>query len=119
HDELGIEAGLDFVHASYGYNYGFGSYEWSYNEFTPVVGVTWNFWLSDRFAVYPKVDFGYRFSSWSYSVDGEERGDLGHAALSSVYFQGAGGVVYRLGSVALRAEAGWYMLRVGASIAVM
>lgn len=111
HDEFGIEFGMDWYHVSYDYR-GVGvSYDWSYNEFTPVVGVTWNFWLTDKLALYPKIDLGYRFISWNNDqVSGYNPG-LGH-----IYFQGTGGVVYKLGAISLRAELGWASIHAGVGL---
>jgi len=113
HDEFGLEFGMDYYHVGYHYSFLGTDYDWSYNEFTPVIGVTWNFWLTDRFAVYPKIDFGYRFVSWNSDVLQGYDPSLGH-----FYFQGTGGVVYDLGPVKLRAEIGWVSVRFGAALAL-
>jgi hypothetical protein len=115
HDEMGIEAGLDYFHANYDYLAGYSE---TYNEVTPVVGWVWNFWLTDNLAVYPKVDVGYRIGSYSYT-DTPGHTTTAHSDVFPIYFQGAAGVVYRVGPVALRAEAGWEALRVGAGIDVL
>ena len=112
HDEFGIEFGLDYYHVSYDQSLLGTSFKWSYNEYTPVVGVTWNFWLTDKLMVYPKLDFGYRFISWNDDLAGYDAG-VGH-----FYFQGTGGIAYAVGPVKLRAELGWASLRVGAAIAL-
>lgn len=113
HDEFGLEFGMDYYHVGYHYSFLGNDYDWSYNEFTPVIGVTWNFWLTDRLAVYPKIDFGYRFVSWNSDVlQGYDPG-LGH-----FYFQGTGGVVYDVGPVKLRAEIGWVSVRFGVALAL-
>jgi len=110
HDEFGIEFGMDWYHVSYDYP-GLGTqYDRSYNEFTPVVGVTWNFWLTDKLALYPKIDLGYRFISWNDDKLPTTPG-LGH-----IYFQGTGGVVYKLGAVSLRAELGWASIHAGVGL---
>lgn len=112
HDELGIEFGIDYLQSTY--DYGFAGYkvEWTYREITPVVGIDWMFWLSNRVALYPKVDLGYHITSWS--VDSSTGSSESHADVSSFYFQGAGGVVFRATpGLAVRAEAGWRALRVG------
>lgn len=109
HDEFALEPGFDYFHAGYSK---FGV-SWNYNEFTPLIGVLWNFWLTDKLAVYPKVDIGYRIASWSESVNGVSVGGA-HANLFPVYIQGAGGAIYRFGPLSLRAEVGWEDLRVGA-----
>jgi hypothetical protein len=110
HDEFGVEFGFDYYHVSYSQAVLGSSFDWSYNEYTPVVGITWNFWLSDKLMLYPKFDFGYRFISWNNDLGGYDAG-VGH-----VYFQGTGGVAYDLGPVKLRAELGWASVRLGAAI---
>jgi len=112
HDELGIEFGIDYLQSTYDYSFAGYSVEWTYREITPVVGIDWMFWLSNRVALYPKVDLGYHITSWS--VDSDTGSSASHADVSSFYFQGAGGVVFRATpSLALRAEGGWRALRVG------
>lgn len=112
HDELGLEFGMDWFHVSYDNSFFGSSYDLSYNEYTPVVGVTWNFWLSDKLMLYPKLEFGYRFISWN----DDRFSDL--AALGHFYFQGTGGIAYAVGPVKLRAELGWASIRLGAAIAL-
>jgi hypothetical protein len=112
HDEFGIEPGFDYLHA--GYSLG-GGYSVDYNEFTPLVGVVWNIWLSDKVAVYPKVDIGYRIFSASESLNGARVASF-QTDYFPVYFQGAAGVVYRIGNVSLRAEIGWEALRAGVAL---
>ena len=65
----------------------------------------WNFWFLDsKLNLYPKIDIGYRFGSWS----GASLGGFG-----GIIFQGSAGVAYHLGDLALRAEAGSGSLRLG------
>jgi hypothetical protein len=40
-----------------------------------------------------------------------------YAGYNGAWFQGAGGAVYKVGSFALRGEAGWRALRLGAGVA--
>lgn len=102
HDDIGLEGGVDYVH----YSFGAGPFNYSYNEIAVLVGAVWNFWfLDDRLALYPKIDLGYRFGSWS----GTSIGGYG-----GLIFQGSAGVAYRLSRLALRAEAGSGSLRLGA-----
>jgi hypothetical protein len=118
-DEIGLEFGADVVHYNfnlYAYNYGYGygyANSWTYNEVAPVLGLTWNFWFSDRLALYPKVDLGYRFGSWSDN----NAGVVSPSGYGGPLLEGAAGVVYRLDRVALRAEAGSYGLRLGVGFA--
>jgi hypothetical protein len=116
-DEFGLEVGLDFFHVGWSSSVGtLGDYSYSYNEFTPVVGAVWNFWLSDKFAIYPKIDLGYHIGSVSATIGGQSV-DASGIAFSALYFQGTGGVIYRVGdAIDLRAEAGWSTLHLGAAI---
>ncbi len=110
-DEIGLEFGFDWVHYSWSWNYpGFPySYGWTYNEFSPLLGVTWNFWLTPRLAVYPKLDVGFRFGSWSDTAGFTHPGGYGGGAID-----GALGLVFHFDPrVALRVEAGTYAFRLG------
>jgi len=113
HDEFGVEFGLDWYHVGYDFKGPGYNYDWSYNEFTPVVGVTWNFWLTEHLALYPKIDLGYRFISWSNDVVSGYDPAVGH-----LYFQGTGGIIYKLGAVSLRAELGWASIHAGVGLQV-
>jgi hypothetical protein len=110
HDDIGIEAGLDFVHYSWSVP-GYPQYSWSYNEVSAVAGVVWNFWIGDKFAVYPKLELAYGFGS------GSSYAGVASPSYGGLWFQGAGGVVYKVGPVALRGEAGWRAVRLGAGLA--
>jgi hypothetical protein len=113
HDEMGIEAGLDFFHVSTGYLVGDNE---NYNEFTPLAGWVWNFWLTDKLAVYPKLDVGYRIGLYSYTDSTGKTVSVNNHDVFPVYFEGAAGVVYKVGPVALRGEVGWEALRVGIGV---
>src|SRR4051812_18156776 len=64
HDYWALEFGADMLHFSYDYGFGAaGSYSWT--EIVPVVGMMWQFWINDSFAVYPKVEVGYAFGWYS------------------------------------------------------
>jgi hypothetical protein len=103
-DDIGIEGGVDYFH----YSFGIFATDWSYNEFAPVVGAVWNFWLTPQLALYPKLDLGYRFGWWSTNSGIGDPGGFG-----GLFVQGAAGVVYKLEKLTLRAEAGSGMLRAG------
>jgi len=107
-DELGVEGGIDYT----SYSWDFYGYGWTYNEFDILVGVTWNFWINPKLCLYPKLDLGFGFGSWSSSFTGENPSGYG-----GVFFQGAAGVVYKLNRVSLRAEVGSSSLRAGVSFA--
>jgi hypothetical protein len=109
-DEFTLEFGADFVH--YEDHVGAPPFEvdYSWNGFLPVVGATWNFWLTPKIAVYPKLDVGYWFG-W-YTGDSEAYG-YDYYDFDGVFVQGAVGFVYRGKSAAFRAEAGSGLLRIG------
>ena len=104
-EDIGIEGGLDFVHYSWD---GFG-YSWTYNEFSLVAGPVWNFWLTPQIAVYPKLDLGVGFGSWSDNVG------YAHPSSGGLFLQGAVGGVYKLDKLALRLELGSAYIRAGAA----
>jgi hypothetical protein len=110
-DEIGLEFGIDWVHYAWHY-YGYG---WTYNEVSPVIGATWNFWLNNQLALYPKVDLAFRFGSWSSNAyPYGHPGGYGGAAI-----EGAVGLVFRVAPrVALRVEAGTYAFRFGVAFKI-
>jgi hypothetical protein len=110
HDDIGLEVGLDWSHYGWSTNDPFnGNVSWSFNEISPVVGGVWNFWLTDRLAVYPKLDLMYRIGWLSTSISGvNSPGGFG-----GFDAQFAAGLVYKLDRVALRAEIGSYTIRFG------
>jgi hypothetical protein len=101
HDDIGFEGGVDYYH------YGFAGY--SLNEFLILAGVTWNFWLAeDKIAVYPKIEMGFGFGSFSNGVDA-----VGYGGFT---YQGLAGIAYKLSSLTLRGEVGSGTLRLGAGV---
>jgi hypothetical protein len=110
-EDIGIEGGIDFAH----YSWDFGSnYTWSYNEFSIVAGPVWNFWLTPQIAVYPKLDIGFAFGSWTEPSGWNSA--YGHPTSGGVVFQGAVGGVYKLDKFALRLELGSSYVRAGAAM---
>jgi hypothetical protein len=107
HDGFALEFGADFLHWSYNYFAG-GDYSWS--EILPVVGVMWNIWLNENFALYPKLEAGYAFgwfSGWDYPGARPTYGGF--------FIDGAGGALYKLNNgLTLRAEVGIAGLKLGA-----
>jgi hypothetical protein len=106
-DNFTLEFGADLLRWSYGQDTLYSSsYTWT--EVLPVVGMSWNFWFSDRFALYPKLEAGYAFGWLSNSIVGE-------GGYGGTFVNGAGGLLYKLsGGLALRAEVGSSGLKVGA-----
>ena len=120
HDEFAIEPGLDYFHTGYTSGVPGDLVDVSYNEFTPLVGFVWNFWLNDKFVVYPKIDVGYRIFSTSESINGTPLATF-TTDYAPIYFQGAAGAAgaaYRFGNVSLRAEIGWEALRLGVALSL-
>jgi hypothetical protein len=105
-DQLAVEGGIDYAHESVGFGFGFGDV--SINYFRPAVGVMWNFWLNPQLALYPKLDLAYEFASWS-----APNGFVGSASYGGFGVEGAGGVMYKLSSMTLRAEVGSSFLKAG------
>lgn len=118
-EELALEFGADFLHWSYDwpYNdpvYGWQYYSYSVNAIEAVVGVMWNWWLTPKLAVYPKLDLGYSFA-WVSDWPGDRYG-FGSPSYSDLFVNGAVGLIYKLQSVSLRLEAGSHTLRLGAGV---
>jgi hypothetical protein len=111
-DEFTLELGADFVH--YEDRVGVPGFfvDYSWNGVLLVGGAAWNFWFTPRFALYPKLDVGY-FFGW-YGGD-DDFGPYGRYDFDGIFIQGAAGVIYRFQTMALRAEAGSGLLRVGLS----
>jgi hypothetical protein len=105
-DNFTLEFGADILRWTYGVDTFYSSsYQWT--EILPVLGVSWNLWFSDHFALYPKVEAGYAFgwlSGASYAIGG----------YGGTFVNGAAGLLYKLDNgLALRAEAGTSGLKLG------
>lgn len=109
-DNFSLELGGDFLHFSTDVGVPGFSFNYSWNEVLPVVGMMWNIWFNPKLALYPKVELGYVFawvSGW--------RGFGGQPGYGGVFADGAGGVLYKLDSgLTLRAEVGIAGLKLGA-----
>jgi hypothetical protein len=70
----------------------------------------WNFWLNEDVAVYPKLDLAYSFASASWPSG---YGNPGNFAYGGLQIEAAGGVMYKLSGLALRAELGSSFLKAG------
>lgn len=107
-DSFALEYGADFLHFSHDYGYGLN---FSHNEIVALVGMMWNLWFSDQFALYPKVEAGYAFAWISGLPNGVSSSAYGYGG---VFFSGAAGALYKTNSgLTLRAEAGVSGLKVG------
>jgi hypothetical protein len=104
HDYWALEFGADMMHFSYDYGLGPSGYSYSWTEIVPVVGMMWQFWINDNFAVYPKVELGYAFG-WYSDTNGASTGLSGG---NHFFPDGTAGLLYKLGNgITLRAEAGY------------
>ena len=109
-DRFELEFGVDYLRRSYGYLTA-GNYTW--NEVLPVVGVAWTVWLKNNLAVYPKVDVGYAFG-WLSGFDYcNGIANCSNPAYGGVFVNASVGVIYSLGSITLRGEAGNELLKGG------
>jgi len=103
-DYWALEFGADILHFNYDYAFGTSAYSYSWTEIIPVVGLMWQFWINDSFAVYPKVELGYAFG-WYSDTNGTTTGLSGG---NHFFPDGTAGLLYKLGNgITLRAEAGY------------
>jgi hypothetical protein len=109
-DRFVLEFGASYLRRSYDFYLG-GGYTW--NEVLPVVGVAWTVWLKSNLAVYPKLDVGYAYG-WLSGFD-YCNGIAGCSdpSYGGVFVNGSVGVIYNLGSISLRGEAGNELLKGG------
>jgi hypothetical protein len=106
HDNFDLEFGADYLHWSYGYV--LGDYSWS--EIVPVVGMMWNVWINQQFALYPKIELGYAFGWLSNFND-----NYTHPTYGGFFYDFAAGALYKLNNgLTLRAEVGVDGLKLGA-----
>lgn len=115
-DEFVLEFGADFLHYEERFWYGPGGYYYGYswNGVLAEAGLAWNFWFTPQFALYPKIDLGWRFGSYS-RWDGRYGGY--YDDFDGVFLQLAGGLIYRFPSrFDLRVELGTGLARIGIGI---
>ena len=103
-DYWALEVGADLLHFNYDYAFGTTGFSYSWTEVIPVVGMMWQVWLTDDFAVYPKVELGYAFGWYS-----DTNGTMGSLQGGNHFFpDGTAGLLYKIGNgLTLRAEAGY------------
>lgn len=105
-DSLDLEAGLDYISW---YGYGVAPYDYGYNMFLPRAGLMWNFWLSPELALYPKLDLGFAFGSYTGTYPTAGRHDF-----SGLFLEGSVGLIWRFRrDMSLRGELGNEGLRLG------
>jgi hypothetical protein len=110
HDSLDFDVGVDYL--SYWDTQHSGPYSYDVSEFNLHAGVLWNFWLTPKVALYPKVGLGYSFAHYSYSPDWPP--GYAHSEYGGLYPELAVGGQLKLGSaMSLRGELGWSGLKVG------
>jgi hypothetical protein len=102
-DSWALEAGIDWVHRGED----LGPVGYHYDQIIPTFGMMWTVWLTDQFAVYPKIDAGYEigFNNSLSSCYG--------CSVGGVWVEGAAGLLYRISSLTLRAELGDYGIKGG------
>lgn len=111
HDYWALEFGADILRFNYDYAFGTTAYSYNWTEIIPVVGMMWQFWITDDFAVYPKVEIGYAFGWYSDTQGGTTSGLSGG---NHLFPDGTAGLLYKLGNgITLRAEAGYVGGKVG------
>mgnify|MGYP000871004125 CR=1 FL=1 len=105
-DTVDVEGGFDYINW---YGYGVAPYDYGYNMFLPRVGLMWNFWLSREVALYPKLDLGFAFGSYTGDYPAAGRRDF-----DGLFLEGSVGVIWRFRpALALRGELGNEGLRLG------
>lgn len=107
-DQLAVEFGVDLLHFSYDFVFN----DYGFTEVLPVGGLLWNLWLSDNFAVYPKLDLGYAtgfLTSWDDTWGTRP-------TYGGLFWQTSVGVLFKTRSVALRLELGNGLLKGGIGI---
>jgi hypothetical protein len=106
-DNFAIDVGADVLHWSYDYGYAPGGYGWT--EVLVVGGFMWDFWFTNRFAIYPKAELGYALG-WFSGFDGAGT----RPTYGGFFIAGDAGVVYKLDAgLTLRAEIGSSGAKVG------
>jgi hypothetical protein len=105
-DSLDVDFGLDYL--GYWHHYTSGASDYHVSTLSLHGGVIWNFWVTPRVSIYPKLGIGYSFAHYSGDTSN------GHVDYDGLYPELAGGVLYKLASgVDLRAELGWAGLKLG------
>jgi hypothetical protein len=107
-DYWALEFGADILRYSYDYVGVSSSYSWT--EIIPVVGMMWQVWFNDNFAVYPKIEAGYAIG-WYSGTMGSTSGLSGG---NHIYPGATAGILYKLDNgITLRAEAGYVGAKLG------
>jgi len=104
-DQLAVEFGADFLQ----WNYAYGGHDYYESDFIPTAGLMWALWLNKDFALYPKLDLGidFRWAHW------DSRWGNAPARGGWFFWQASVGLIFKLSNIALRAELGHGMLKLG------
>jgi hypothetical protein len=119
-EEFDLELGLDYVHWGYDYTYwdpayGYRNTGYGVNSLNILGGVLWNWWLTPKFSVYPKIDVGYEYAWLTGWPDSPYVGSK--PSYSTVFVNGAVGLMYRVGNqFTFRLETGTHALTIGAAL---
>jgi len=104
HDYWALEVGADLLHFNYDYGLAGPGTSYGWTEVIPVVGMMWQVWLTDDFAVYPKIEMGYAFGWYSDTPQGAS----GLSGGNHFFPDATAGLLYKIGNgLTLRAEAGY------------
>jgi hypothetical protein len=113
-EELALEVGADYLHWGYHQSWGpYGNIDWDVNALEIVAGGMWNWWVTPKVALYPKLDVGYRIA-WLSGWDNTLWGTPG--SYSELFINGAVGAIFKLQKVSFRIEAGNHALRLGLGV---
>jgi len=108
-DYWAVEFGADILHFNYDFGFAGTGYSYSWTEIVPVVGMMWQVWFTEQFAVYPKIEMGYAFG-WYSDTQGNTANLSGG---NHFYPDGTAGILYKMGNLTLRAEAGYVGAKAG------
>jgi len=113
-DTFDLEFGGDVVRYAYGYRVAPYHYDYTWWTVRPRVGVMWNFWITPRLALYPKLDLGYElgwFDGWNSSYGG-------HPGYGGLFLEPTIGLIYRFRpATSLRVELGSEGAKIGLGFA--
>jgi hypothetical protein len=105
-DSVDLDFGLDWL--SHWRHYTSGASDYEVSTLSVHTGLIWNFWLTPKVAIYPKLGIGYSFAHYTGNTSN------GHVDFDGLYPELAfGGLVKLQDGLDLRAELGWAGLKLG------